>query len=86
MPPEAGSVALAEGPLNEVWGLAGVAEGLLRGVAEVRDRACSKAVVPKAGPACPAEGPEAPFVPASAAAGLLIPVGESDPALRVQAC
>lgn len=86
MPPDAGSDALAEGPLNEVWGLPGVPEGLFRGLPEVLDRACSKAVVPKRGPACPAEGPEAPPVPANAAEGLLIAVGEADPALRVEAC
>lgn len=85
MPPEAGSVALAEGPLNEVGGLPGVPEGLFRGLPEVLDRACSKAVVPRRGPACPAEEPEVPPVPASAE-GLLIPVGEPDPGLRVEAC
>lgn len=88
MPPEAaaGSVALAEGPLNDVGGLPGVSEGLFKGLPEVLDRACSKAVVPRRGPACPVEEPEAPPVPVSAAEGLLIPVGEPDPGLRDEAC
>lgn len=86
MPPEAESVALAEGPLNEDEGLPGVPEALFRGLPEVLDRACSKAVVPKRGPAGSAEGPAAPPVPADAAEGLLIPVGEPEAGLRVEAC
>lgn len=87
-PSKAGSPAPPEGPLNEVGGLLKVPEVLPRGLPEVLDKACSKAVVPKRGPACPPEAPDPPPVlangPATAPAeGLLIPVGE---ALREEAC
>ena len=87
MPLEAGLLAPAEAPLNEVGGLLPLPEVRPRGLPEVLERACSKTVGPSRGPACAAAqaGPPVPVNgPAPGPAeGLLIPVGEI---LRMEAC